>query len=43
MSWTTLLRRVKLLRADITPPDTAAPDAVAKQAFVARIKATLAA
>ncbi len=45
MNWTAFLRRTHLVRArtPIETPDTTAPDAVAKQAFVARIKATLAA
>ena len=45
MNWTAFLRRITPMRSDahIDTPDVTAPDAVAKEAFVARIKATLAA
>ncbi len=45
MNWTAFLRRIHVMRArtPIETPDVTAPDAVAKEAFVARIKATLAA
>ena len=45
MNWTAFIRRLNVVRArtPIEAPDVTAPDAVAKEAFVARIKATLAA
>ena len=45
MNWTAFLRRINVMRprTPIDTLDTTAPDAVAKEAFVARIKATLAA
>jgi len=45
MNWTAFLRRTHLVRTrtPIETPDATAPDAVAREAFVARIKATLAA
>ena len=45
MNWTALLRRVTRVRpgTPVDGPDTTAPSADAREAFVARIKATLAA
>jgi hypothetical protein len=45
MSWTAFLRRTPFVRSrtPIDTPDASAPDGDAKEAFVARIKATLAA
>jgi hypothetical protein len=45
MNWTAFLRRINPMRSrnTIEAPDTTAPDADAREAFVARIKATLAA
>jgi hypothetical protein len=45
MNWTALLRRVTHVRpgTPVDSPDTTAPQADAREAFVARIKATLAA